>query len=107
MSSVQSSGPTTKQQRVYETLRERILTGAYGPGYRLVFDAAAVELGVSTVPVREAIRRLEAEGLVVYRPNVGAQVAPADPGSFEDELLGARRAGGLCDGGGGATPHGD
>jgi DNA-binding GntR family transcriptional regulator len=86
MSSVQSSGPTTKQQRVYETLRERILTGAYGPGYRLVFDAAAVELGVSTVPVREAIRRLEAEGLVVYRPNVGAQVAPADPGLFEDEL---------------------
>jgi DNA-binding GntR family transcriptional regulator len=86
MSSVQSSGPTTKQQRVYETLRERILTGAYGPGYRLVFDAAAVELGVSTVPVREAIRRLEAEGLVVYRPNVGAQVAPADPGVFDEEM---------------------
>jgi DNA-binding GntR family transcriptional regulator len=86
MSSAQHSGPTTKQQRVYETLRERILNGAYGPGFRLVIDAAAVELAVSTVPVREAIRRLEAEGLVVYRPNVGAQVAPAEPGLFEDEL---------------------
>jgi DNA-binding GntR family transcriptional regulator len=84
--SVQPSPPTTKQQRVYETLRERILTGAYGPGFRLVIDAAAAELGVSAVPVREAIRRLEAEGLVLYRPNVGAQVTPAEPELFDDEL---------------------
>jgi len=86
MTSVHSAARTTKQQRVYETLRERILNGAYGPGFRLVIDATAAELGVSTVPVREAIRRLEAEGLVVYRPNVGAQVSPAEPGLFEEEL---------------------
>lgn len=86
MTAVQRVAPSTKQQRVYETLRERILSGAYGPGFRLVIDAAAAELGVSTVPVREAIRRLEAEGLVLYRPNVGAQVTPAEPGLFEDEL---------------------
>src|SRR5215211_802613 len=86
MSAVQPSPPTTKQQRVYDTLRERILNGAYGPGFRLVIDAVAAELGVSTVPVREAIRRLEAEGLVIYRPNIGAQVAPAEPELFEDEL---------------------
>jgi DNA-binding GntR family transcriptional regulator len=86
MSAVQPSPPTTKQQRVYDTLRERILNGAYGPGFRLVIDAVAAEAGVSTVPVREAIRRLEAEGLVIYRPNVGAQVAPAEPELFEDEL---------------------
>jgi DNA-binding GntR family transcriptional regulator len=36
--------------------------------------------------VREAIRRLEAEGLVIYRPNAGAQVAPADPGLFDEEM---------------------
>jgi DNA-binding GntR family transcriptional regulator len=36
--------------------------------------------------VREAIRRLEAEGLVIYRPNAGAQVAPADPGMFDEEM---------------------
>ena len=86
MARVQSSPRATKQQRVYETIRERILGGTYGPGYRVVIDVLAAELGVSALPVREAIRRLEAEGLIVYRPNVGAQVAPADPGVFEDEL---------------------
>jgi len=86
MARVQSSPRATKQQRVYETIRERILGGTYGPGYRVVIDGLAAELGVSALPVREAIRRLEAEGLVVYRPNVGAQVAPADPGVFEAEL---------------------
>jgi DNA-binding GntR family transcriptional regulator len=73
-----------KQQRVYDELRERILSGSCRPGYRLVIDTLAAELGVSTLPVREAIRRLEAEGLVVYRPNAGAHVAPADPALFED-----------------------
>jgi DNA-binding GntR family transcriptional regulator len=76
----------SKQERVYQAVRERILTGAYGPGYRVVLDALAHEFEISALPVREAIRRLEAEGLVVYRPNVGAQVAPADPGAFDDEM---------------------
>jgi DNA-binding GntR family transcriptional regulator len=75
-----------KQERAYQTLRERILNGAYGPGYRLVIDALAEEFGVSALPVREAIRRLEAEGLIVFRPNAGAQVAPADPSLYEEEL---------------------
>jgi DNA-binding GntR family transcriptional regulator len=51
-----------------------------------VIDAIAEEFGVSALPVREAIRRLEAEGLVIYRANAGAQVTPVDPGLFEDEL---------------------
>jgi DNA-binding GntR family transcriptional regulator len=76
----------TKQERVYQAIRERILSGAYGPGYRVVIDALAEEFEVSGLPVREAIRRLEAEGLVIYRPNAGAQVAPADPGLFEEEM---------------------
>lgn len=76
----------TKQERVYDALRERILSGAYVPGYRVVIDALADEFSVSALPVREAIRRLEAEGLVVYRPNAGAQVAPADPSAFEEEM---------------------
>lgn len=80
-----SSAPT-KQERVYRAIRERILEGAYGPGYRVVIDALAEEFGVSALPVREAIRRLEAEGLVVYRANAGAQVAPADPAAFEQEM---------------------
>jgi DNA-binding GntR family transcriptional regulator len=78
-------GPT-KQERVYQDVRERILGGTYVPGYRIVIDALAEEFGVSALPVREAIRRLEAEGLVVFRPNVGAQVAPAEPGVFDEEM---------------------
>jgi len=76
----------TKQERVYSAIRERILSGAYGPGYRVVIDALAAEFGVSALPVREAIRRLEAEGLVIFRPNAGAHVAPADPGLFDEEM---------------------
>jgi DNA-binding GntR family transcriptional regulator len=67
-------------------VRERILSGAYGPGYRFVIDALAGEFGVSALPVREAIRRLEAEGLVIFRPNAGAQVSPVDPGLFDAEM---------------------
>jgi len=76
-----------KQQRAYTELRERILSGAYSPGFRLVIDSLADELEVSTLPIREAIRRLEAEGLVVFRPNAGAQVAPADPALFEEMVM--------------------
>jgi DNA-binding GntR family transcriptional regulator len=76
----------TKQERVYRAVRERILAGEYGPGYRVVIDALASEFGVSALPVREAIRRLEAEGLVIFRPNAGARVAPADPGLFDEEM---------------------
>jgi DNA-binding GntR family transcriptional regulator len=81
-----ASQPLTKQERVYQTVRERILTGEYGPGFRVVIDTLAGELGVSALPVREAVRRLEAEGLIVYRPNAGAQVTPADPGLFDEEM---------------------
>jgi DNA-binding GntR family transcriptional regulator len=77
----------TKQERVYRAIRERILSGAYSPGYRVVIDALASEFAVSALPVREAIRRLEAEGLVIFRPNAGAQVAPADPAVYEDEAV--------------------
>ncbi len=76
----------TKQERVYRVIRERILSGTYGPGYRVVIDSLAEEFAVSALPVREAIRRLEAEGLVIYRPNAGAQVAPVDPALFEEEM---------------------
>ena len=65
----------SKHERAYLLIRSRILDGSYTPGSRLVIDALAGELGISPVPVREAIRRLEAEGKVVYRHNAGARVA--------------------------------
>src|SRR6478609_4358119 len=65
----------SKSQLAYGFIRERIDDGRYVPGYRLVLGQIARELDVSVVPVREAIRRLEAEGLVTFERNVGAQVA--------------------------------
>jgi DNA-binding GntR family transcriptional regulator len=85
MAGVKGTG-LTKQERVYRHVRERILSGTYGPGYRVVITHIARELDVSALPVREAIRRLEAEGLIVFRPNEGAQVAASEPGFFEHEL---------------------
>ena len=79
-------GQPNKHEQAYRVLRERIVNGIYVPGYRLVMDALARELGVSAVPIREAIRRLEAEGWVVYRPNTGAQVASIDVLQYEAEI---------------------
>lgn len=68
----------SKSETAYEKISERIGNGAYSPGYRLVLGTIAEELGCSVVPVREAIRRLEAEGLVNFTRNVGATVAQVD-----------------------------
>lgn len=76
----------SKQEQAYATVRGRIVAGLYGPGYRLVIDALARDLGVSQMPVREAIRRLEAEGWVVYSRNQGAQVAPVDARSWAEAM---------------------
>ncbi|MFF1635513.1 GntR family transcriptional regulator [Leifsonia sp. NPDC058248] len=65
----------SKSQLAYDWIRERIDDGRYVSGFRLVLGQIAGELEVSVVPVREAIRRLEAEGLVTFEKNVGAQVA--------------------------------
>lgn len=60
---------------VFETLRDAIITGQLKPGERLMEVQLAEELGVSRTPVREAIRKLELEGLVVMVPRKGAYVA--------------------------------
>jgi DNA-binding GntR family transcriptional regulator len=65
----------SKTQQAYEWIKQRIDDGRFVSGFRLVLGPIARELGTSVVPVREAIRRLEAEGLVTFEHNVGAQVA--------------------------------
>jgi DNA-binding GntR family transcriptional regulator len=77
-----AAAPLSKAQRAYAMIKDRIGEGAYGPGYRLVLSEVARELGVSQVPVREAIRLLEAEGLVTFERNVGARVAAIDPTEY-------------------------
>ena len=76
----------SKQERTYAILRSRILDGTYGPGQRLVIDALARDLDVSPMPVREAIRRLEAEGWLTYQRHQGAQVAPLDEAGWMEAL---------------------
>jgi DNA-binding GntR family transcriptional regulator len=64
-----------KHELAYRMLRERIESGLYQPGQRLVIDALARDLNMSQVPIREAIRRLQAEGWVTYRHNSGPEIA--------------------------------
>jgi DNA-binding GntR family transcriptional regulator len=61
--------------QVVEVLRQEILEGAYAPNERLVIDALAVRYGVSQIPVREALRGLEGEGLVEFRSGTGTIVS--------------------------------
>ena len=84
--SVPVTESTSKSQRTYDWLSQRILSRDFNPGYRLVLSSIAAELGVSTVPVREAIRRLEAEGLVEFERNVGARVAMVNQGEYVDTM---------------------
>ncbi|MBI5032553.1 MAG: GntR family transcriptional regulator [Chloroflexi bacterium] len=65
----------TMQGIVYDTIREAILEGRYKPGQRLVADDLAKELGVSRMPIREALQRLEVIGLVTSAPHRGTSVS--------------------------------
>ena len=72
----------SKSQQAYRWIRERIATGTFGPGYRLVLSALAAELSMSPVPVREAVNALTAEGLVTFERHVGARVALVDGSAY-------------------------
>ena len=74
----QPTAVQSKAQQAYAWIKSRISDGTYSPGFRLVLGQLARELDVSVVPVREAIRLLESEGLVTFEHNVGAQVAMHD-----------------------------
>lgn len=65
----------TAEDEAYRHLHAAIRTGRYRAGERLVPDNIAVEIGTSRMPVREAFRRLAADGLVTIRPNRGAVVS--------------------------------
>ncbi|HVZ78824.1 MAG TPA: GntR family transcriptional regulator [Gemmatimonadaceae bacterium] len=67
-----------------DALRERILRGTYAAGEPLRQDAIAEQLGVSRIPVREALRLLEAEGLVTFNPHRGAIVSSLSIAEIEE-----------------------
>lgn len=81
---------------VFNTLRKGILTGELKPGERLMEIHLANRLGVSRTPIREAIRKLELEGLVTMIPRRGAEVAQITEKSLKDVLEVRRALDALC-----------
>ena len=88
------------RDEVHDTIRKAIIRRKYAPGERLQEEALAAELGVSRTPVREALRKLEVDGLVTYYPHKGSVVAGVSLDEVEDlyrvrlvlEVLIVRRA---------------
>jgi DNA-binding GntR family transcriptional regulator len=90
----------TKADIVYEALRERILSGELRPNERVTISHVARDLGVSDIPAREGVKRLQADGLLDFAPHKGAVVASMDAADVEElfairaelEALALRRA---------------
>ena len=68
----------TKNVAVYEALRKDIIEGRLQPGQKIIMSEVAKEFGLSDIPVREALRRLESEGYAHFTPHVGAIVSERD-----------------------------
>lgn len=77
----------TKTDVVCEKLRQDIIGGRLKPGQRIIITEAAKEFGLSEIPVREAIRKLESEGFVQFTPHVGAVVSTIDEREFLEIYL--------------------
>lgn len=77
------SRAASKSRRAYDYIKDRISDRTYASGNRLVLGQIASKLGISVVPVREAIRLLEAEGVVTFEMHIGAQVAQLDAADYE------------------------
>ena len=75
--------PGNTVEEIYLTLRKRIIEGFYLPGVRMSQSGLAKELRVSRTPLREALQRLEGDGLLVGEANRGMEVAPTDIGQVE------------------------
>lgn len=75
---------TTAGHDATRQIRRRIVSGELAPGSRLGQSRLAQELGVSRIPVRDALLQLAAEGLVILRPNASASVAPLSIGDLEE-----------------------
>lgn len=83
---VASSKPRMTKQQVCRAIREDIVNGVFAPGQRLTEDTIAEGYGVSRVPVREALRTLEAEGFAYSRPYAGTFVAELTEAEAADLL---------------------
>lgn len=76
----------SKSQVAYQWIKDRIVKHEFTAGYRLVLSTIGAQLDMSVVPVREAVRQLEAEGLVTFERNVGARVAMVDEDQYRHTM---------------------
>jgi DNA-binding GntR family transcriptional regulator len=81
---MKSSIPRTVKKSLVETLRDEIVRGDFVPGQYLRLEEIAARFDVSTMPVREALRDLEAEGLVTIFPHRGATVTQLSADELQD-----------------------
>jgi DNA-binding GntR family transcriptional regulator len=79
--------PRTKEEYAYDVLREAILRCELKPGEKLVIDSLSDKLGVSAIPLRGALQRLQSEGLVEITPHTGAIVSELSPANIEQVSL--------------------
>jgi len=77
----------TKSEVVHDKLRRDIVEGILKPAQRIILSDVAKEFGISEIPVREAIRRLETEGFVEFTPHVGAVVSKINRKEFIEFYL--------------------
>lgn len=77
---------STLRDEAYELLRERILNRDFAPGYRFDLPLLETQMGISRTPLKEALHRLEAEGLVEIRARRGTFVADVDPREIVDNF---------------------
>jgi DNA-binding GntR family transcriptional regulator len=75
--------PRTKEDYAYDVLRAAILRCEMKPGDRIVIDTLSAQLGISPIPLRAALQRLQAEGLVEITPHTGAVVSELSPANIE------------------------
>jgi len=73
----------TKNEAIYEMLREEILQARIKPGEKIIISDLSKRIGVSKIPIREAVQKLESEGFLTNMPHVGITVSTLDP----DEII--------------------
>lgn len=87
LTSVELPKYRTKEEYAYEILRRAILHCELKPGEKLVVDTLSTKLGISPIPIRSALQRLQSDGLVEITPHTGTVVTDLSPDDFEPVSL--------------------
>ena len=87
LTSIELPKHRTKEEYAYDVLRTAILHCELKPGEKIVVDTLSTRMGISPIPIRAALQRLQSEGLVEITPHTGALVSDLSPADFEPVSL--------------------